>query len=517
MKEKRHLNTKTFFITAIFSCFLISIYAQPKTNDSILTKIKDVGFRQSQVKMLTYDLSDIFGQRLTGSREYLAAAKWASIKMKEAGLTNVHFENYCTNCRGWNVKSFNVEMQSPNYMHITAYPLAWTKGTNGSVEGDVINIKSFSDMDSIKNLYKGMLRNKIILLGKEPTFNPLPNPISRRFSTKELEDMQQLSIADNKTTPLPKAIESFQKEYSKDSTFLKFAESEGVLAVFKASASSAGLMKVGGTYYYKENNFKPLPYFIILPEHAGRLVRLINQNIVPKIRLNLETIFYNESDNNVNIIGEIKGSDPKLNSEVVMVGAHFDSWHSGTGATDNGGNCMVLLEALRILKKSGIAPRRTIRLAFWGGEEQDFNGSVAYATKHYGKFDRKPNRESEKVSVYLNLDDGIGAIRGIYLQENILARPVFEEIFDGFSVEEQYYTTIENNTDTDHETFNYYNIPSFAFIQDPLDYNILSHHKMLDLPEYASESDMKKNAVFLAWTIYSLASSDEMVPRKPEK
>lgn len=508
---------KILLITAIFSCFSINMYAQPKTNDSILTKIKDVGYHESQVKMLTYELSDVYGQRLTGSREYLAAAKWASIKMKEAGLTNVHFENYCTNCRGWNVKSFNVEMQSPNYMHITSYPLAWTKGSNGTVEGEVINIESFSDLDSIKYLYKGILRNKIILLGKEPVFNPMPDPISKRYSTKELEKMQQLLIAENKTRPLPEAIEIFRNEYSKDSTFLKFAEVEGALAVFKASASAAGLMKVGGTYYYKENDFKPLPYFIILPEHAGRLIRLINQNIVPKIRLNLETVFYNESDNNVNIIGEIKGSDPELNYEVVMIGAHFDSWHSATGATDNGGNCMVLLEALRILKKAGIVPKRTIRLALWGGEEQDFNGSVAYATKHYGKLDSKPNKASEKVSTYLNLDDGIGAIRGIYLQENILARPVFEEIFGAFSFQEKYYTTIENTTDTDHETFNHYNIPSFEFIQDPLDYRTLSHHKMLDLPEYILESDMKKNAVFLAWTIYSLASRDEMVPRKTER
>jgi len=517
MKEKGELKMKILLFTAIFICFSINIYAQAKTNDSILTKIKDVGNHQSQVKMLTYELSDVYGQRLTGSREYLAAAKWASIKMKEVGLTNVHFENYCTNCLGWNVKSFNVEMQSPNYMHITAYPLAWTKGTNGTVEGDVINIDSFSDMDSIKHRYAGILRNKIILLGKEPVFNPMPDPISKRYSTKELENMQQLLIAENQTKPLPEAIEAFRNEYSKDSTFLRFAEDEGVLAVFKPSASAAGLMKVGGTYYYKDNDFKPLPYFIIMPDHAGRLIRLINQGKVPKVKLNLETIIYNEPDNNVNIIGEIKGSDPKLNSEVIMIGAHFDSWHSGTGATDNGGNCMVLLEALRILKKSGIVPKRTIRLAFWGGEEQDFNGSVAYATKQCGKLDSKPNRESEKVSAYLNLDDGIGAIRGIYLQENVFARPVFEEIFGAFSADEKYYTTIENNTDTDHETFNHYNIPSFAFIQDPLDYSILSHHKMLDLQEYTLESDMKKNAIFLAWTIYSLASKDEMVPRKIKK
>ncbi|MEJ7674950.1 MAG: M28 family peptidase [Chitinophagaceae bacterium] len=169
---------------------------------------------------------------------------------------------------------------------------------------------------------------------------------------------------------------------------------------------------------------------------------------------------------------------------------------------------------MRILKESGIAFKRTIRLAFWGGEEQDFNGSIGYATKHYGDLNSKSNSESEKVTAYLNLDNGLGAIRGVYLQGNEFARPVFEDIFRSYSSTEQRYTTIENKLDNDHVTFDYYNIPSFQFIQDPLNYRPITHHTPLDLPEYAPEPDMMKNAVMLAWTIYSLASSEKMVPRK---
>ncbi|MEO7394027.1 MAG: M20/M25/M40 family metallo-hydrolase [Chitinophagaceae bacterium] len=505
---------KIFFITALYNCVFINIYAQPAFDDSILAKIKNVGYLQSQVKQMTYELADVYGQRLTGSREYLTAAKWASTKMKATGLANVHFENFCTDCIGWNVKSFNVEMQFPNYMHIVAYPLAWTKSTKGVVEGDVVNIESFADINLLKQEYAGKLKGKIILLGKELQLNPLPDTVFKRFTKAQLEEMQERLVPQVKVTPLPKQLEIWHDEYFEDNDFLQFVENEGAIAVLKTSSTVVGIMNVAGTYYYKANDPKPLPYFIIMPEHAGRLIRLIKQNITPRIKLNLETILYNEPDNNVNIIGEITGSDAKLKSEVVLIGGHFDSWHTATGATDNGGNCMVLLEALRILKESGMASKRTIRLAFWGGEEEDFNGSISYATKHYGDLKSKPNSESEKVTAYLNLDNGLGAIRGVYLQGNEFARPVFEDIFRRFSSTEQRYTIIENKLNNDHVTFDYYNIPSVQFIQDPLNYRPVTHHTPLDLPEYAPEPDMMKNAVMLAWTIYSLASSEKMVPRK---
>ena len=508
------MKMKIIFITALFSCIFINSYAQSNSDDSILARIKNIGYQQSEVKQMIYELADVYGQRLTGSREYLAAAKWASGKMKDAGLTNVHFENFCTDCVGWNVKNFNVEMELPNYMHISAYPLAWTKSTRGIVEGDVVNIESFTDMNLVKQQYAGKLKGKIILTGKEPMPQSLPDTLLKRFTKAELEEMQERLVPQTKSIPIPKQLEIWHDEYFEDTAFLKFVENEGAIAVFKASPTAAGILNVGGTYFYRESDRKPLPYFIIMSEHAGRLIRLLKQNITPRIKLNLETVFYNEPDNNVNIVGEITGSDAKLKAEVVMIGGHFDSWHSGTGATDNGGNCMVLLEALRILKESGLTPKRTIRLAFWGGEEEDFNGSVAYATKHFGEFNSKPNSAAEKVTAYLNLDNGLGAIRGIYLQGNEFARPVFEDIFRRFSATQKYYVTIENTLSTDHVTFDYYNIPSFQFIQDPLDYRPVTHHKPLDLPEYAREPDIMKNAVMLAWTIYSLASSEKMVPRK---
>ncbi len=196
------------------------------------------------------------------------------------------------------------------------------------------------------------------------------------------------------------------------------------------------------------------------------------------------------------------------------MGGHFDSWHTATGATDNASSCVAFMEALRILKQAGLTPKRTIRIGLWGGEEQAFIGSISYARSHYGELDKKPTAESEKVTAYLNLDNGAGLIRGLYLQGTEFVRPVFKQIFNAFSPDQPFFLTIENTLSTDHETFDHYKIPSFQFIQDPLSYNTMDHHTHLDLPEYVPENDLKQNAVLLAWTIYSIANLDNKLPRK---
>lgn len=479
-----------------------------------LARIKNIGYQHSQAMPMLHELTDVYGQRLTGSRAYLSAAKWAADKMKTIGLENVHFENYCKDCRGWDLKSFHVEMVAPNYMHIMAYPLAMSKSSNGSVEGEIVNVESFRDMKAVQEKFSGKLKGKIILLGTEPKPRSLSDTLLKRFDDQALKKLAEQMAPLNKQTPLPELLEEWKVDDFLDRDFLMFAEKEGAIAVLRTRPSLTGILNVGGTYYYRENDLKPLPYFTIMPEHFGRLVRLLRQQVQPRIRLNLETSFYLEPENNVNIIAEIKGTDPTLKSEVVLVGGHFDSWHAATGATDNAVSCVAFMEALRILKESGLQPKRTIRLALWGGEEQAFLGSVSYAQQHYGELNKKPTPESEKVSAYLNLDNGAGLIRGLYLQGNEFARPVFQQIFKAFPGLTENALTIENTLSTDHETFDYYNIPSFQFIQDQLSYNTVNHHTHLDFPEYVLEADLKRNVVILAWTIYSLANMESKVPRK---
>ena len=501
-------------LTWFFIAIVIYGNSQSLIADANLSKIRNEGLQHSEAKSMLLKFTDVYGQRLTGSREYLAAANWAAAKMKAIGLENVHFENFCKDCRGWSIKSFNVELVSPNYMHIVAYPMAMTKSTTGIVEGELISIESFQDMNVVKEKFSGRLKGKIILLGTEPRLRSLTDTILKRYDNDELKNMDEQLTTTEKQVPLPELLDSWKISDHRDDEFIAFAENEGALAVLKTQSALLGVLRVQGTYNYREDDTKALPYFSIIPEHFGRLYRLLKQNVIPRIRLDLQTTFYKEPENNVNIIGEIKGTDPALKSEVVMIGGHFDSWHSATGATDNGVSCIVLMEALRILKASGISPKRTIRICLWGGEEQAFIGSVSYAIDHFGGLKEKPNNDSKKVSAYLNLDNGAGAIRGIYLQGNEFARPVFKEIFSHVSSLGTSALTIENTLSTDHETFDHYNIPSFQFIQDPLNYETITHHSHLDLSEYAPESDLKKNAVILAWTIYEMASMNSMVPRK---
>lgn len=479
-----------------------------------LAKIQREGFQNSKAMEMLSELTDVYGSRLTGSNEYKMAADYMLAKMKELNLENTHFENYCKDCRGWSVKSFNVEMRAPNYMNVSAYPLAMANSTSGSVEGEVIYIESFRDMERIKKDFKGKLKGKIILQGGKPKYNMLFEPLSERYTSEDLTKMEELLSPEKKTTPLPDLLEGWKVSDKNDQPFLEFIEKEGALALLTTSSLAPGILHPGGTYYYREGDLKPLPYFKIMPEQFGRLTRMMEKGVTPKIRLNLETEFYMKAENNVNIIAELQGSDPSLKSEVVLAGGHFDSWHSATGATDNGASCVVILEALRILKATGLPTKRTIRMGLWGGEEQAFLGSVSYARDHYGKLNEKPNADSKKVSAYLNLDNGAGAIRGIYLQGNELARPVFTDIFNPLSGLGVNTLTIENTTSTDHETFDFYGIPAFQFIQDELNYNTVTHHTNLDVIEYVPESDMRKNAVILAYTLYKLANYDEMVPRK---
>lgn len=481
---------------------------------STLALLRQKGLHESTARKTLDSLCDTYGSRLTGSRQYLAAAQWARQAMTDAGLTNAHFEPYCTDCRGWELKSFNAELVAPNYMKLIAYPFAYTRQLQLPVTAEVVNVPTLRNMPKIHADYGDKVKGKIILLGILPPVSAMDDSIMRRFGSDELSEMNEQLLAEKTQKNLYDQLEGWKKDDIIDQDFLKFADSAGAVAVFKTQPMSAGVLQVTGSYYYRQHHMLPLPYFAISPEHYSRLYRMIASGLKPRVKLEVNSQTYQEPQNNVNIIGELKGSDARLKDEVVMAGAHFDSWHSANGATDNGANCVVLLEALKLLKQSGLQPRRTIRIAFWGGEEQAFAGSVDYAAQHFGGLKEQPNAESKKVSAYFNLDNGAGAIRGIYLQKSEMARPVMEDILAPLKSLGVSALTIENTLSTDHETFDHYNIPAFQMIQDPLNYETLRHHTNLDLPEFVPEADLRKNVVIMAWILYSVANRDELLPRK---
>lgn len=506
------MNRLILFLLCITSIYVVDAQKPSKLDTKVL-HIKNEGIHNSEVKAMLAELTDVYGHRLTGSREYLKAATWMASKMKEIGLENIQLEPYCKSCRGWSVHGFNVEMTSPNYMNIIAYPLAMTKRTEGVLEGEVIQIKNWWKIADVKKQFKGKLKNKIVLMGHQKKPADLTKSLHKRYKTHELQKLAEKIAPENKTKPLPDLLKEWTISDRDDQEFLSFIESEGALAVLTTNESPPGLLRVEKTFYFLNNDYRPLPFFSIIPEHFGRLARLLKRGIVPKIKFHLDTEFYEEPQNNVNIIAEITGSDPELKSEEILIGGHFDSWHASTGATDNAANVVVLTEALRILKALRLRPKRTIKIGLWGGEEQAFYGSVDYSKKHFGPLDR-PNKTSKNVSAYLNLDNGAGAIRGIYLQENEFARPIFQDIFKDITLLSDGILTIENQLSTDHIVFDHYNIPSFQFIQDDIAFSSMTLHTNMDVFEYVPIEDLLKNATILAWTVYTLANLDQKVPRK---
>lgn len=494
-----------------------------QTLPAALAKINTQGFQKSKVMRLIGDLSDVYGPRLTGSNQYFTAAEWAKKTLENWGIDKVYFENYCDDCMGWEVKSFNAEMTAPAYMKIQAYPYAWAESSNGVQIGDLVWIESYGDLEKIKKQWSGKLKGKTILLGSAPKPNMQFDAPSKRFTPDEIGEAKK-SILPVPAKPLGfsagnvdliEDVEDFNKYKRKDDAFFTFLKAEGALSIFGTAPRFPGIIHPSGTYSYRQGDVKPPPYFAISPENFGKLKRLVDRGISPKIKFHLDAEMYLKPKNNVNILAEITGSDSKLKDEVVMIGAHFDSWHSGSGATDNGAGSAVMMEVMRIIKASGLKPKRTIRMALWGGEEQGYIGSLAYAENHYGKLKESTRKnETEKISAYINMDNGAGQMRGIFLQGNETVRPIFEDMLKPYAYLDVNNLTIENTNYTDHDVFDFYKIPGFQIMQDPLNYMTVTHHTNLDVLEYVPERDMKINATVIAALVYQIAQADTRLPRE---
>lgn len=515
---------KNFSKILITAFLFIGFSAISQTKSQALSKINTEGFQKSQVMSLISDLSDVYGPRLTGTNQYYTAAEWAKKTMENWGVDKVYFENYCDDCMGWEVKSFNVEMTEPAYMKIQAYPYAWTESSNGEQIGDLIWIENHTDLEKVKKQWSGKLQGKSILIGSAPKQNMLFEALSTRFTEDQIEEAEK-SIVPVPSNPLgPSAgdmdlIEDleiiFENFMKKDDAFFAFLKAEGALSVLGTTPFFPGVIHPSGTYNFRESHVKPFPYFAISPENFGKLKRLIDREINPKIKFHLDSELYLKPENNVNIIAEITGSDPKLKDEVVMIGAHFDSWHPASGATDNGAGSAVMMEVMRIIKASGLKPKRTIRIALWGGEEQGYLGSMSYAENHYGKVNETTRKkELEKISAYINMDNGAGQMRGLYLQGNEAVKPIFEEMLEPYEHLDVNNLTIQNTNFTDHDVFDYYKIPGFQIIQDELNYKTVTHHTNLDVLEYVPERDMMINATVIAALVYQIAERDSLLPRE---
>jgi len=431
-------------------------------------------------------------------------------------------------------------MIAPDYMQFLALPEAWTPGTNGSIKGEVTQLVATTSADLEK--YKGKLAGKIVLIGDARVPDPSDKPLFRREEDADLAKIAEYQIPGGGPggpggPGNPAARQTFAQRRQFQQDLEKLLTDEHVAAVLDLTRlpGEDGTIFVQGGGSYDKGKTIGFPRITLSVEHYGRMARLLARKVPVEVEVNVEAQFYDDDDKGYDTIAEIPGVDPKLKDQLVMLGGHMDSWHAGEGATDNGAGTVVAMEAVRLLKKLGVEPRRTIRVALWSGEEEGLLGSRGYVRNHFGgrpestnprdqntpAFMRPPagplelKPEQKLVSVYFNLDNGTGKIRGVYLQGNAQAAPILAKWMEPFRDLGMTTLTMRNTGGTDHLSFDAVDIPGFQFIQDPMDYGTLTHHSNLDVYEHIRAEDMKQAAVIMATFVYNAAMRDEMFPRKP--
>lgn len=510
--------------------------ASPTIPDlEFITRLRQEEFGHGQVMDIMSHLTDDIGPRLTGSPNMKKANEWTRDELTKWGLVNAHLEPWGTFGRGWAYQLCEVRMVSPDYMQMLALPEAWTPGTNGPVTGDVVHVVATKSSDLDK--YKGQLAGKIVLFGEARVPEPIEKPEFVRYDDAELAKLALFQIPGARGPFTPAMREQFMERRRFQDELNKFLADEHVAAVLEITRQPGqdGTIFVQSGGPYEKGKTIGFPKLALSVEHFGRLARLVDKKVPVQVEVNDQVQFYDDDDQAYDTVAEFPGTDPKLKEQLVMLGGHMDSWHAGEGATDNGAGVAVAMEAVRLLEQLKAQPRRTIRIALWSGEEEGLLGSRGYVKNHFGSrpestnprdqnvpsFLRPPagplqlKPEQKLVSVYFNLDNGTGKIRGVYLQENASAAPIFEKWMEPFHDLGMTTLTMRNTGGTDHLSFDAVGIPGFQFIQDDMDYETLTHHSNLDVYEHIRPDDMKQASVIMADFVYNAAMMDEMFPRKP--
>ena len=569
---KRYTAILLTVLTSLASGIAVSAGGpQEKFDQDAISKIKEEGMKHSQVMDTLSYLTDVPGPRLTGSPGIRAAQEWAKQKLASWGLQNPHLEAWGPFGRGWSLEGFTANMIKPNYSPLIAYPKAWSPSTNGVVRAQPVYFNAKTEAELAN--YTGKLKGAIVLLSE-------PREVKAHFEAlghrQTDEDLLRLANADPPGAGGQGGGRNFRmtdEQRAAAALLTKkwlMLQNEGAALVLEPGRGDGGTMFVqSATLAYPQDtpreNQKTIrdkdappfvPQVVVAVEHYNRIIRMIQRGAPVTLEFNVSTKYYDQDLMSHNVIAEIPGTD--LKDEIVMLGAHFDSWHSGTGATDNAAGSAVCMEAVRILQTLGFKPRRTIRIGLWSGEEQGLLGSRAYVSDHFAKrlgpdprfgagaggaqpppeqqappqFEMKP--EHDKFAGYFNLDNGTGKIRGIYLQGNEEVRTIFRAWFAPFkdmigagpasdskaalpnSARDLPVATISiaNTGGTDHQSFDGVGLPGFQFIQDQIEYDTRTHHSNMDVYDRIQEDDMKQAATIMAAFVYNTAMRDKKLPRK---
>ena len=498
----------------IFICILLTApswvlaHSEPVDLDMV-HRIRQEGLNNSQIRDISFYLTDYIGPRLSGSTGLNNAYIWTSNQLEKWGLSNVGVIPWGEFGRGWDNERFYIAMTKPYYQHLIAVPRAWTRGTDTLVVTSpvLVDIQDDSDFEN----YRGKLGGKVIVT--PVTSNPELSfqPLASRWSDEDLADLARYPEVRSPGQSQARSSDWFAQR-ALNQRILQFVEEEGALAMLYPSGTF-GAIRSHGTGY--DLNVQPgLAQVDMTFEHYGRIVRLLEAGIDVEIELDIRNRFLYDDPAGYNVLGEIPGTDRKLKDQVVMIGAHLDSWHAGTGGNDNAAGVAVMMEVMRILKELDIRPRRTIRIALWGAEEQGLHGSRNYIRENFYDVSdggRKPGYDD--FSAYYNVDNGSGRIRGIYLQENDALRPIFETWFEPLEDLGVSTVTLRRTGSTDHVAFDNVGLPGFQFIQDRLDYG-RGYHTNMDTFERMEIADMMQAATVVAVLVYHAAMRDEKLPRK---
>jgi hypothetical protein len=495
-------------LTACAALILVlNVAAAPPATDqpdlAALQQIETEGLQHSAVMETTSYLTDVYGPRLTGSPAIRQAADWAEQRLKQWDLANVHRETWRFG-RGWENRRFVALAVSPRAYPLIAYPKAWTPGTNGPVTAEAVLAVISSDKDF--DQFRGRLRGKFVLTAAPPQPNSRYDALGRRYGDEDLTRLTEPPQPRQGPRGTPPDVQFLRRR-------AQFWIDEGVAATLDYSRGEGGTVFVQSGGPWATNAPATIPQVTLALEHYGRIARTLEKKVPVTLQFDIENQFYDDDPTSFNIIAEIPGTDKA--DESVMIGAHFDSWHTGTGATDNAAGSAVVMEAMRILKASGLTPRRTIRLALWTGEEEGLFGSRDYVKTHFADpttMELKPDHA--KLSAYFNVDNGTGQIRGIWGQGNDALAPLFTSWMAPFKQFGMTTFTTRGTGGTDHASFDAVGLPAFQFIQDPLDYDSRTHHSNMDMYERVQPQDMMRNSVIVAGFAYDVANRDDMLPRK---
>ncbi|MFN5055683.1 MAG: M20/M25/M40 family metallo-hydrolase [Bacteroidota bacterium] len=506
-----------FFMSALI-CVLLTL-AQEKVDQNMVNKIREEALNKSRVMDIALHLTDLNGNRLANSPGYKRAAGYSVDFLKSIGLDNAHQEAWGEFGKGWELEKAYFAMTAPYYKPILAYPKTWTVGTKGLKNAEVMVIE-MKDSLALMN-YKGKLKGKILLPDMNYNYVHSFKADAERYSDEDLKKMADAAPGRQQrdTAQMRRIREQMQRAMAPQrmlNILKNMAKEEGAVAILSSSLRNHDgtiFAQGGGSYKATDpDNFLDL---VIGVEDYNTMLRISKNGMSVKADADVKTKFYNDDLNGYNVIAEIPGTDPSLKDEVVMIGAHLDSWQTGTGATDNASGSSVMLEVMRILKSLNIQPRRTIRIGLWSAEEQGLLGSRAYVAKTFGGNAANPKTAAhEKFSSYFNIDNGTGKVRGIYLQGNEACNDIFTAWLEPFKDLGATTVTINNTGGTDHQSFDGVGLPGFQFIQDEIEYDTRTHHSNMDVYDHLIENDLKQIAAVVCSFAYHAAQRDQKIPRK---